>query len=369
MATLSGLLAIGMGRGWIRLADCAKSLMDKPQLECKQHQGSVSCVALSGFGQLATTSYDGSVKLVDTHTGVERVLCSREISEEMLELGLEEAEAGPVNLRGHTDAVTAAAFSPCGTYLATVGWDEQLIIWNVATGEADASLLGAQCGRLRCVAFSPLGTSICSGGDHAIIVWCADSGDIRTVLQTATPCTISVVFLDEHRVLGACTDGAIRLWCSNAVDDTENDANADEWKAQLLYKDDGSLGRVVFSGWRWEGGVRAGTLAACTDQGIRIVDAVSWSASGLIRSHGHGGRCICQGATRISRVDVFLLCYPAQGNLPVFCAGTEACLYWQTANPSKDALFRDTTARCMRSPSRRAAVGSRSTGRGGEPRG
>ncbi|KAJ1494987.1 hypothetical protein T484DRAFT_1763682 [Baffinella frigidus] len=98
------VLALGCGGGLIKIVHPLGE--GEPRLDVKGHSGSVSCVALSGQGHLASTSFDCSVKLWDTNT--QTTLCSQEIAEEMDELELEEGEGGPANLRGHTSAHTSA---------------------------------------------------------------------------------------------------------------------------------------------------------------------------------------------------------------------------------------------------------------------
>lgn len=50
----------------------------------------------------------------------------------------------PFVLRGHTDAVTAVAFSPDGKLLASTSRDKTVRVWSLETGELVRSLSGAQ---------------------------------------------------------------------------------------------------------------------------------------------------------------------------------------------------------------------------------
>jgi len=37
-------------------------------------------------------------------------------------------------LTGHSDSIQSVALSPDGAWLATAGWDNHLIIWDMTTG-------------------------------------------------------------------------------------------------------------------------------------------------------------------------------------------------------------------------------------------
>src|SRR5262249_12347068 len=61
-----------------------------------------------------------------------------------------------VTLRGHTNAVLSAAFSPDGQSIVTASWDKTAIVWDAASGQARATLRG-HTGPVNTAAFSPDG--------------------------------------------------------------------------------------------------------------------------------------------------------------------------------------------------------------------
>ncbi|SCF49150.1 WD40 repeat [Micromonospora matsumotoense] len=71
-------------------------------------------------------------------------------------------------LTGHTDQVSSVAFAPDGTRLASAGWDGTVRLWNRGTGQQIASI--AHSTRVQAVAFSPDGRWLASAADDGTVV-------------------------------------------------------------------------------------------------------------------------------------------------------------------------------------------------------
>jgi WD40 repeat protein len=78
-------------------------------------------------------------------------------------------------LRGHAEAIRAAAFSPDGIRLATAGADGQVRLWGL-TGEVQAVLRG-HAGEVSSLAFSPDGRRLASGGEDGARTWELTAGE------------------------------------------------------------------------------------------------------------------------------------------------------------------------------------------------
>ncbi|MCA9686560.1 MAG: WD40 repeat domain-containing protein, partial [Myxococcales bacterium] len=116
-------------------------------------------------------------------------------------------------LQGHGAQVTDAAFSPDGTLVATVGYDQSLRLWDGHNGRAQA-ILEAPNALLR-LAFSPTGASIATGeyagvGRPMVRLWAVQSSTQEHRIE-AGPTLVSNLSLDGSRVALADRAG-IRVW-------------------------------------------------------------------------------------------------------------------------------------------------------------
>jgi len=105
--------------------------------------------------------------------------------------------------RGHEAQVLCAAFSPSGERLATGSWDdeENLRIWDVATGECTHVLQGHECEILD-VAWSPDGKVLATGSrDHDVRLWDTTTGALLHELTGQEGRVTSVAFSPNGRLL------------------------------------------------------------------------------------------------------------------------------------------------------------------------
>ena len=104
------------------------------------------------------------------------------------------AVAPQFQLLGHTDRVTAAAFSPVGRRLATGSLDRNVLVWDLLAETAAAATsitptlaLPRDESSVIDVAFSPDGTRLATVAGSAVHVWDVSRGTTAAPVMTYTP--------------------------------------------------------------------------------------------------------------------------------------------------------------------------------------
>jgi WD40 repeat protein len=112
-------------------------------------------------------------------------------------------------LGGHSEAVSAVAFSPTEGVLASSSADQTVRLWNIETGQSRG--LAGHTAAVTCIAFRPDGAILASGSkDGTIRLWKVAT---TTTLTTITACpddkswVSSIAFSPDGRILAASTRG------------------------------------------------------------------------------------------------------------------------------------------------------------------
>jgi hypothetical protein len=124
-----------------------------------------------------------------------------------------EGDPPPRTFRGHRDSLYAARLSPDGRWLATAGYDHQILLWDVALGQVVRTLEGHN-GAVFDLAFRPDGRVLASAsGDRTVKLWDATSGQRRDTLKEPLKEVYTLVFSpDGSQLAAAGVDNRIRIW-------------------------------------------------------------------------------------------------------------------------------------------------------------
>ncbi len=114
---------------------------------------------------------------------------------------------------GHTQAVRSAALSPDGRFAVSGGDDDELRLWDIATGKQVRALTG-HTDQVWSVAFSPDGKHILSSGDDRTVrLWEAASGKEVRRFTGHTDNVNRVAFSPDGRfAVSGSDDKTLRLW-------------------------------------------------------------------------------------------------------------------------------------------------------------
>ena len=195
------------------------------------HERYCTCVAFASAGAvLASAGEDGTIRLWQTATG--KLIRTMKVSQNSIswvgfapdgttlayatrgKIGFCEVATGRELPQLAAPEVVALAFSPDGATLASGGSaDENVRLWEVATGAERRRLPGHRLGVLG-VTFSPDGKALASAGrDHAVRVWEVATGRERVCFTGHQGMVRAVAFSPDGRaVVSGSNDTTALVW-------------------------------------------------------------------------------------------------------------------------------------------------------------
>ena len=192
-------------------------------------------------------------------------------------------------LKGHTDGITALAFSTDGLQLASSSRDSTIRLWNGRTGE-HLRTLNDHNGSVHSVAFSPGCSELASVGDHAVREWNTNTGRYDTYGEHRW--AVTVAYHPRGHTLASGSSGSaapntIKLWdCgSNTLKRTleghTDSVTSVAWSPDGRTLASGSYDRTIRL-WNPNNGRHIATLSGHT----RPVFSVAFSPNGRLLASG-----------------------------------------------------------------------------------
>ncbi len=165
-----------------------------------EHSKSVRQVVVHPNGQVfASCAFDGTIKIYN--------LTTKQVLYQLV------GQHTRLNSKSIVDTfVTSISISPDGKILASSGNDGNVKLWELDTGKLIRTLSHHNNYSIWCIAISPNGETLATGGNRKICVFNLHTGEIIHTLNCGFKEIESVAFSPDGETLASGGDNTIKLW-------------------------------------------------------------------------------------------------------------------------------------------------------------
>ncbi len=203
-------------------------------------------------------------------------------------------------LQKHTSFINVLAFSPDGKMLASGSSDETVMLWNTSTGALLATLTG-HVNSINTLAFSPDGSTLAGGStDGTIRFWNTETGDLLPPRITEHTDWVEVAFSKDGTTLaGVNLKGVITSWDLKTLLKTGSHTTGDQgFLMTSAFSPDGTKLASIGGTPDRDRMIRltdvntGSELASLTEPSVNAVSHLTFSPDGKTVAYGRFGNII-----------------------------------------------------------------------------
>jgi WD40 repeat protein/cellulose biosynthesis protein BcsQ len=217
------LMAAGSDDNTVKLWDCNWDCYDgefKYRETLEGHSGFVRSVAFNCNDDLASASYDNTIRLWEVSKGECRKV-----------------------FRGHTHRLRSIAFNRDGNIMVSGGWDQKLKLWDIKQGDESLRTLQGWTDWVCSVDISPDGNFIVSGSEENLIyLWDISTKKPFKTFEGHTNWIWTVAFSPDGELLASGSfDRTVKLWDIKTGRCIHTLKGHDNWIWAVAFSPDGKL--------------------------------------------------------------------------------------------------------------------------------